>query len=94
MGRSAASTAAFRPFVSLGARYQIGGRRADALAGYLGAGLGLLALGAQREPLVGTVAAGVDYRLIETLGVFATAASQTGRDDHQESVAAGVRLRF
>lgn len=94
LGRSTASTAAFRPFVSLGARYQIEGRRADALAGYSGAGLGLVALGAQRAPVVGTVAAGVDYRLTETLGVFATAASQTGRDDHQESVTAGVRLRF
>lgn len=94
LGRSAASTAAFRPFVSLGARTQIEGRRADALAGYSGAGLGLIAMGAQRAPVVGTVAAGVDYRLTETLGVFATAASQTGRDDHQESVAAGVRLRF
>lgn len=94
LGRSAASTAAFRPFVSLGARYQIEGRRANALAGYAGAGLGLIALGAQRAPVVGTVAAGIDYRLTETLGVFATAASQTGRDDHQESVAAGVRLRF
>lgn len=94
LGRSATSTAAFRPFVSLGARTQIEGRRADALAGYSGAALGLVALGAQRAPVVGTVAAGVDYRLTETLGVFATAASQTGRDDHQESVAAGVRLRF
>ncbi|WP_343053328.1 autotransporter outer membrane beta-barrel domain-containing protein [Sphingomonas yantingensis] len=94
LGRSTASTAAFRPFVSLGARTQIEGRRADALAGYSGAGLGLIALGAQRAPVVGTVAAGVDYRLTETLGVFATAASQTGRDDHQESVMAGVRLRF
>lgn len=94
LGRSAASTAAFRPFVSLGARTQIEGRRADALAGYSGAGLGLIAMGAQRAPVVGTVAAGVDYRLTETLGVFATAASQTGRDDHQESVTAGVRLRF
>ena len=93
-GRSAASIAAFRPFVSLGARYQIEGRRADALAGYSGAGLGLVAVGAQRASLVGTVAAGIDCRLTETLGIFATAASQTGRDDHQETVSAGVRMRF
>lgn len=94
IGRSETSEVAFRPFVSLGARYQIEGQRTDAVAGYADAGLGLVALGAQRAPLVGTVAAGVGYRLSGGLELFSTAAAQTGRDDHQETITTGVRLRF
>lgn len=92
--RSDASDAPFRPFVSLGARYQIEGRRVDALAGYAGGGLGLSAVGASRSELVGTAAGGVAYRLPSGLDLFASASAQTGRDDHQETISAGVRLRF
>lgn len=94
LGRSELSAAPFRPFVSFGVRYQIEGRRTDALAGYAGGGLGLDALGAQRSKMVGSVAGGVDYRFSNGLDIFATAGSQTGSDDHQESASAGVRLRF
>lgn len=93
-GRSETSVAPFRPFVSFGGRYQIQGRRVDALAGYAGGGLGLEALGAQRSRLVGTAQAGVGYRLPSGLDLFTAAGSQTGRDDHQETITAGVRLRF
>ncbi len=93
-GRSETSAAPFRPFVSFGGRYQIQGRRVDALAGYAGGGLGLEALGAQRSRLVGTAQAGIGYRLPSGLDLFAAAGSQTGRDDHQETITAGVRLRF
>lgn len=92
--RSEASDAPFRPFVTLGTRYQIEGQRADALAGYAGGGLGLTAVGASRTEIVGTAAGGVAYRLPSGLDIFATAAAQTGRDDHQETISAGVRLRF
>ncbi|MCP8890978.1 autotransporter outer membrane beta-barrel domain-containing protein [Sphingomonas faeni] len=94
LGRSEASSAPFRPFASFGGRYQVQGRRVDALAGYAGGGLGLEALGAQRSKLVGTAQAGVGYRLPSGLDLFAAAGSQTGRDDHQENITAGVRLRF
>lgn len=93
-GRSEASAAPFRPFVALGLRYQIEGRRTDALAGYAGGGLGLEALGAPRSRLAGTASGGVAYRLNGGLDLFATAASQIGRDDYQESASAGVRFRF
>jgi hypothetical protein len=93
-GRTETFAAAFRPFVSLGARYQIQGQRSDALAGYAGGVLGLEALGARRAAFVGTVEAGTAYRLKSGLDLFAVAASQTGRDDHNESVTAGMRLRF
>jgi len=93
-GRADASAAAFRPYVSLGVRYQVEGARVDALAGYAGGGLGLMALGASRSDIVGTVSAGAAYRLPSGLDLFASAAAQSGRDDHRESVSAGVRLRF
>ncbi|WP_235199578.1 autotransporter outer membrane beta-barrel domain-containing protein [Sphingomonas sp. RIT328] len=92
--RSDASKAPLRPFVSLGLRYQFKGNRTEALGGYAGGGLGLTALGAARADLVGTAAAGLAYRLTTRLDLFSTVSSQTGRDDHQESISTGVRLRF
>ena len=93
-GRSDASEAPFRPFVTLGARYQIEGNRAVALGGYAGGGLGLVALGATRAPLVGTATGGVAYRFANGVDLYATGSAQTGRDDHQETITAGLRLRF
>lgn len=94
LGRSDASEAAFRPFVGLGLRYQIEGRRTDALASYAGGPLGLEALGASRARTVGTASAGIAYRFSNGLDLFSTASAQTGRDDHQETISTGVRLRF
>ncbi|WP_336869353.1 autotransporter outer membrane beta-barrel domain-containing protein [Sphingomonas sanguinis] len=93
-GRSDASDAAFRPFVTLGARYQIEGNRAVALGGYAGGGQGLVALGAARAPLVGTATGGVAYRFANGVDLYATGSAQTGCDDHQETITAGLRLRF
>jgi len=92
--RSDASAAPFRPFVSLGVRYQVEGRRTDAVGSYAGGPFDLVALGAQRARAVGTAAAGVSYRMAGGLDLFSTVAAQTGRDDHQESISTGVRLRF
>ena len=94
VARSDASTAPFRPFVSLGIRYQIEGRRTDALASYAGGPLGLTAFGASRAEAVGTASVGLSYRLAGGLELFSTASAQTGQDDHQESITTGVRLRF
>jgi hypothetical protein len=93
-GRSEGSLARFRPSVSLGLRYQLEGLRTEAVGGYAGGGMGLEALGAVRARMVGTASAGVSYRLETGLDLFATAASQTGSGDHQESLSAGVRLNF
>lgn len=94
LARSDASSAPLRPFVALGARYQIEGRRTDALASYAGGPLGLEAIGAARARLVGTASAGISYRLTGGLDLFSTASAQTGRDDHQETISTGLRLRF
>ena len=94
LGRGDASDAPFRPFVSLGARYQIEGQTGAAVAGYSGGTLALAAFGASRARWVGTAAAGIGYRLPSGVNLFASAASQTGRDDHEQSATAGIRLRF
>lgn len=93
-GRSDESPAPFRPFVSLGARYQLQGMSTEALAGYAGGSANLDALGAQRARVVGTAAASISYRLPSGLDLFVTANSQAGRDDSRESVSVGARLRF
>lgn len=94
LARDDASDARFRPHVALGLRHQVEGRRVDALAGFAGGPLGLAAVGASRASVVGTAAAGVDYRLSAAVNLFSAATAQTGRDDHQESITTGVRLRF
>ncbi|RZM06455.1 MAG: autotransporter outer membrane beta-barrel domain-containing protein, partial [Sphingomonas sp.] len=93
-GRSEASVAAFRPWVSFGLRYQVEGLQTDTLAGYAGGALALDARGAPRTRAVGTAEGGIAYRLPSGLDLFASAGSQTGTDDHQESLTAGARLRF
>lgn len=93
-GRSEASVAAFRPWVSFGLRYQVEGLQTDTLAGYAGGALALDARGAPRTRAVGTAEGGIAYRLPSGLDLFASAGSQTGTDEHQESLTAGARLRF
>ncbi|WP_294327888.1 autotransporter outer membrane beta-barrel domain-containing protein [uncultured Sphingomonas sp.] len=92
--RADASDAAFRPFVSLGVRYQLEGQRADAVAGFAGGPIALEALGAGRARAVGTIAAGLVQRVTDGLDLFSTVSAQTGRDDHREAISTGVRLRF
>ena len=92
--RSEESDDAFRPYVGFGARTRIEGKRADAVAGYAGAPLTLTALGAPRAKVTGTASAGVAYRLPSGIELFSTVEAQTGQDDHRESIATGVRLRF
>ena len=92
--RSETSDAALRPFVALGIRYQIEGRRADALAGYAGGPLGLTAIGASRTRAVGVATGGIGYRLSSGLELFSTVSAQTGENDHREAISTGLRLRF
>ncbi|MBG6121015.1 uncharacterized protein with beta-barrel porin domain [Sphingobium sp. JAI105] len=92
--RADASDAAFRPFVGLGLRAQIKGRTTEAIGGYAGGPLTLLATGAQRAAVVGTASAGLSYRLTSGVEFFTTIDAQSGEDDHRESASAGVRIRF
>lgn len=92
--RAETSDAAFRPFVSLGLRYQIKGQRSDAVAGYAGGPLGLVALGAGRAQTVGTISAGLVQRVTDGLDLFSTASAQTGSSDNRAAISTGARLRF
>ncbi|KQN73020.1 autotransporter outer membrane beta-barrel domain-containing protein [Sphingomonas sp. Leaf62] len=92
--RAETSDAAFRPFVSLGLRYQIKGERADAVAGYAGGPLGLVAQGAGRAQTVGTISAGLIQRVTDGLDLFSTASAQTGSSDNRAAISTGARLRF
>ena len=94
LARSAASDAAFRPYVGFGARTRIESKRADAVAGYAGAPLTLTALGAARAKVSGTASAGVAYSLPSGVELFSTVEAQTGQDDHRESIATGIRWLF
>lgn len=92
--RADTSPAAFRPYVGFGLRAQYKGRLPTAIGGYAGAPLALIATGAQRAKMVGTVSAGLSYRFESGLELFSAVEAQTGSDDHRESVMSGVRLRF
>jgi hypothetical protein len=92
--RADSSDAAFRPYVGLGLRAQYKGWTPTAIGGYAGAPLSLIATGAQRTKMVGTVSAGFSYRLGSGLELFSAIDAQTGSDDHRESISTGVRLRF
>lgn len=92
--RADSSDAAFRPYVGFGLRAQYKGCMATAIGGYAGAPLSLIATGAQRAKMVGTVSAGMSYRLESGLELFSAVDAQTGSDDHRESVMSGIRLRF
>ena len=94
LARSDGSAEPWRPYVTRGARYQFQGRGVRSLAGYADGPLTLAAVGASRAELVGTAGAGAGYRPSDGIEIFAGAAAQTGRDDHQESITAGVRARF
>jgi outer membrane autotransporter protein len=93
-GRSAASDAAFRPSLTLGARSQVDGKRVGTIGGYAGGGFDLAAFGPSRAAVVGTAAGTVACRFAGSVDLFATASAQTGKDDHQEAITAGVRIGF
>ncbi|MBW4330242.1 autotransporter outer membrane beta-barrel domain-containing protein [Stakelama sp. CBK3Z-3] len=94
VARNDTSPSPFRPFVALGVRYQFDGRRTDALASYAGGPFSLEALGAGRARAVGTASAGLSYRLTSGVDLFSTASAQIGRDDQQETISTGFRVRF
>lgn len=80
--------------MTLGVRYQIEGRRADARAGNAGGPIGLQSLGAARTEAVGVAGAGIGYRLTRGLELSSTVSDQFGRDGYREVISTGLRLHF
>nr|WP_306294785.1 autotransporter outer membrane beta-barrel domain-containing protein [Sphingobium lactosutens] len=93
-GRSRTSTAALRPFVRLGAQYQLQGRSVEALAGFAGTDQGLLSLGARHGGLVGSVSGGVEMRVSSALSLFANAAQTYSQDNRRASANVGLKFAF
>jgi hypothetical protein len=94
---SAVSTggiSAARPYLTIGARYQVKGRTPYALAALGGGDLGLLATGAARAPLLATATLGADVAVSQRLSVFGALSGESGDADHRASARAGVRLAF
>ncbi|MEN2786911.1 autotransporter outer membrane beta-barrel domain-containing protein [Sphingomonas qilianensis] len=85
---------AFRPYLTIGARYQVEGRTPYALAALGGGDLGLLATGAARAPVLATAMLGADVAVSEHLAVFGALSGESGDADHRASGRAGIRLAF
>lgn len=85
---------AARPYLTIGARYQVKGRTPYALAALGGGDLELLAAGAARAPLLATATLGADIAVSQRLAVFGALSGESGDADHRASARAGVRLAF
>ncbi|WP_174279696.1 autotransporter domain-containing protein, partial [Sphingomonas bacterium] len=82
-----------RPYLTLGARYQVQGRTPYAVAGFSG-GLGPLAAGATRAPVLATATLGADAALTQRLSLFGALTGESGDADHRAAGRVGVRLGF
>jgi hypothetical protein len=91
---SSGSLMVARPYLTIGARYQMKGRAPYALAGLGGGDLGLLATGAPRAPLLATATLGADIAVSQRLAVFGALSGESGDADHNASARVGVRLAF
>ncbi len=89
-----AEGAVVRPFLSLGARYQLDGRTPYALAALGGGGFGLQAAGAGRARLLATATVGADVALTERLTLFGALSGESGDADNRASARTGLRLAF
>lgn len=90
----AGGTATVRPYLTIGLRYQTQGRTPYALAGLGGGGLGLLATGAARAPVLAIATLGADVALSQRLALFGAISGESGDADHRAVARAGLRLAF
>lgn len=94
-GAAAASSAvSIRPYLTLGARYQVRGRVPYAVAGLAGGSLGLIGESATRAPLLATAKLGADVVLSPRLALFAVLSGESGDADRRAAARGGVRLAF
>jgi hypothetical protein len=85
---------AIRPYLTLGARYQLRGRVPYAVAGLAGGDIGLVGESATRAPLLATAKLGADIVLSPRLALFALLSGESGDADHRAAARGGVRLAF
>ncbi|WP_040598664.1 hypothetical protein [Sphingomonas elodea] len=85
---------AFRPYLTLGARYQVRGRVPYAVAGFTGNDIGLLGEGAARARALATAKLGADVVLSPRLVLFGVVSGEGGNADARAAARGGVRLAF
>lgn len=86
--------ATLRPYLSLGGRYQLEGRRPGALASLGGGDFELFAEGAPRASFVASATLGADLQVTRRFAVFGAVNGETGNSDRRINAQAGVRLAF
>jgi len=84
----------FRPYLSVGVRYQFDGKTPYAVAALDNGPIALGALGISRAPIVARATLGWDVAVSSQLSVFAAATGESGDADHRLSSNAGLRLVF
>jgi hypothetical protein len=86
--------ASLRPWITLGGRYQLQGRAPVAVAGFGGGGAGLIAYGAPRARLTGTVDAGLDATVAPGVDVFVNGTSEFSVHGSRSGFNGGVKISF
>jgi uncharacterized protein with beta-barrel porin domain len=86
--------AKLRPYLSLGARYQVDGRTPYAVAALGGGGFGLEAAGAARASLLATATLGADFAVSSKLTLFGALNGEAGDADNRAGANVGLRLAF
>jgi uncharacterized protein with beta-barrel porin domain len=88
------TNARISPWLSMGLRHQLRGRRAEATAAYAGVADALNISGVNRNATLATVGAGASLRLAPGTMLFFGAISAFGADSSGESATAGLRVNF
>lgn len=81
-----------RPWITLGMRYQLQGRTPLAVAGFAGGGAGLVAYGAPRARLTGTVDAGLDATVAPAVDLFVNGTSEFSGRSSRTGVKGGIKV--
>ncbi|VWX48763.1 autotransporter outer membrane beta-barrel domain-containing protein [Novosphingobium sp. 9U] len=83
-----------RPWVMLGARYQLQGRSPLAVAGFGGGASGLVAYGVSRARLTGTVDVGLDATVSPGVDLFVNGTSEASGHGSRTGANAGIKVSF
>lgn len=86
--------APLRPWITLGGRYQLQGRTPVAVAGFGGGAVALVAYGAPRARMTGTVDAGLDATVAPGVDLFVNGTSEFSVHGSRTGVNGGVKILF
>ncbi len=89
-----ASTNRFTRFLDLGLRWQLQGQSTQALAGFAGQPVTLLADGVRRGAASALVSAGGSYRITPAVSLFASGSGEMTKTGSSVSATGGIRMIF